>query len=278
MSEPFDINIGSVVGPPGESGQDGYSPVANVSKIGSTTTITITDKTGTTTATVSDGQDGQDGQNGQDGYSPTASVSKSGSTATITVTDKNGTTTATVSDGEDGQDGQDGSDGADGVSPEVTITTITGGHTVTITDADHPQGQTFDVMDGTSGTPYSSNPEMDGTASPGSSSDYARGNHVHPTDTSREPATTYTTLSGTAITQTGADHTMYLCGELASLTFTAPQTGICAVRFTSGSTATVVTLTGVTMPDSWEGAEANTVYEINILNGYGLVAKWAVSA
>lgn len=51
--------------------------------------------------------------------------------------------------GAAGQDGTDGTDGADGVSPAVTISTITGGHTVTITDADHPGGQSFNVMDGT---------------------------------------------------------------------------------------------------------------------------------
>lgn len=33
--------------------------------------------------------------------------------------------------------------------------------------------------------PYTSNPLMDGVASPGSSAKYARGDHVHPTDTSR---------------------------------------------------------------------------------------------
>lgn len=37
-----------------------------------------------------------------------------------------------------------------------------------------------------SGTPYQNNPEMDGTASAGSSSQFSRGDHVHPTDTSRE--------------------------------------------------------------------------------------------
>lgn len=42
-------------------------------------------------------------------------------------------------------------EGKDGYSPEVTITTITGGHRVTITDKDHPQGQSFDVMDGQGG-------------------------------------------------------------------------------------------------------------------------------
>ena len=48
-----------------------------------------------------------------------------------------------------GQNGTPGSDGQDGVSPKVTIITITGGHTVKITDADHPSGQSFNVMDGT---------------------------------------------------------------------------------------------------------------------------------
>lgn len=47
--------------------------------------------------------------------------------------------------------GQTGATGADGYSPEVTITTITGGHRVTITDEDHPGGQSFDVLDGAPG-------------------------------------------------------------------------------------------------------------------------------
>lgn len=38
------------------------------------------------------------------------------------------------------------------------------------------------------GTPYDSNPAMNGTASPGNSDSYARGNHVHPTDTGRQAA------------------------------------------------------------------------------------------
>ena len=43
--------------------------------------------------------------------------------------------------------GQTGQPGDDGVSPAVTVTTIPGGHRVTITDSDHPTGQSFDVMD-----------------------------------------------------------------------------------------------------------------------------------
>lgn len=48
---------GEFDGPPGE---DGFSPVANVTKSGKTATITITDKAGTTTAQVTDGADGTD--------------------------------------------------------------------------------------------------------------------------------------------------------------------------------------------------------------------------
>ena len=49
--------------------------------------------------------------------------------------------------------GPPGPAGEDGVSPEIEIETITGGHTVTITDAEHPSGQSFDVMDGEDGQP-----------------------------------------------------------------------------------------------------------------------------
>ncbi|MBP5461194.1 MAG: hypothetical protein J6Y20_03620 [Lachnospiraceae bacterium] len=77
--------------------------------------------------------------NGADGVSPSATVTKSGDTATITITDADGTTTASV---------LDGTDGSAGYSPEVEIESITGGHSVTITDAEHPTGQTFNVMDG----------------------------------------------------------------------------------------------------------------------------------
>lgn len=40
-----------------------------------------------------------------------------------------------------------------------------------------------------SATPYNATPEMDGSGAPGSSASYARGDHQHPTDTSRASAT-----------------------------------------------------------------------------------------
>lgn len=59
-----------------------------------------------------------------------------------------GETGANGRDGQDGAPGAPGTPGRDGVSPTVQTSTITGGNRVTITDAEHPQGQTFDVMDG----------------------------------------------------------------------------------------------------------------------------------
>ena len=48
--------------------------------------------------------------------------------------------------GERGPAGSDGQDGSDGFSPVVTVTEITGGHEVAVTDAEGTQ--TFDVLDG----------------------------------------------------------------------------------------------------------------------------------
>ena len=86
-------------------------------------------------------------------------------------------------------------------------------------------------------------------------------------------------LSGTQITQVGADNTFYVCGELTELTFTAPSVGMTMIRFTSGTTPTVLTVNGVT---SWmfdndpttDPLEANKTYDINVLNGVGVVG-WA---
>ena len=74
----------------------------------------------------------------------------------------------------------------------------------------------------------------------------------------------------------------YVCGEVATLTIVAPASGCIDVVFESGATATVLTVTpptGVTM--KWANGfdptalDANTTYEINILDGeYGVVGKW----
>lgn len=56
-------------------------------------------------------------------------------------------------------------------------------------------------------TAYTSNPKMDGTASAGSGTTYARGNHVHPHDTSKQDAlvsgTNIKTINGESILGSG---------------------------------------------------------------------------
>ena len=238
-----------------------------------------------------DGADGEDGQDGIDGVSPGVSIATIAGGHSVTITDAEHPAgqSFNVMDGTDGQDGEDG------VSPGVTIASVTGGHAVTITDAAHPSGQSFNILDGdytkpsggipyedlasgvqasldkadtalqqhqslaayrtaaaqdtidgtqdtaiaakytkpaggipdtdlasgvqtslgkadtayqkpsggipasdlasgvipTVPTAYTSNPAMDGTASAGSSGNWARGDHVHPTDTSRAAASDF---------------------------------------------------------------------------------------
>ena len=105
-----------------------------ISMSNSTITLTFVDGTQeTVTAT------------GLKGISSIEKTGTAGLIDTYTITYTDGTTqTYNVTNGVDG------TDGTDGVSPGVTITTIAGGHRITITDADHPSGQTFDVMDGSS--------------------------------------------------------------------------------------------------------------------------------
>lgn len=264
--------------------------------------------------------------------------------------------------GGPGPAGPEGPAGSDGVSPEVTITTITGGHRVIITDAEHPTGQSFDVMDGESGgtelfwveygtttnaeietarlagkvcvceynskiyflatisengtnhifattnmntayrvqclrdvwsntsklipSAYSSDPEPLGTASAGSASTFARGNHVHPmpsaADVGAAPAVTEVTVSTAgAVTQAlDAGKIYHFTGAVSSLTltFNAAATGQIAqyhFDFDSGSTAPTVTLPAtVTMQGGTFTPEASKHYEVDILNGYGVSMAW----
>jgi len=95
-------------------------------------------------------------------------------------------------------------------------------------------------------------------------------------DIARNYSVNVVTVSGTTPNITASANTRYVCGEVATLDFTPSQTGICDVVFTSGSTPTVVTLPStVKFPDGSFVAEADTTYEINILDGiYGAVMSW----
>lgn len=92
------------------------------------------------------------------------------------------------------------------------------------------------------------------------------------------PPTTVT-VSGTTPTITPAANTVYNCGELASLTISnPPASGAYSIVFTSGSTPTVTTIPATILGLEDFAAEANTVYEINVLDNRAVVGSWAVSA
>lgn len=87
-------------------------------------------------------------------------------------------------------------------------------------------------------------------------------------------------VSGTTPTITAVENTRYVCGEVATLSFTPPASGISIVRFTSGTTATVLTLPSTVKFPEWFDAtslETDTIYEICVTDGvYGAVMSWAL--
>ncbi|MBQ1555104.1 MAG: hypothetical protein IIZ68_06555 [Clostridia bacterium] len=90
------------------------------------------------------------------------------------------------------------------------------------------------------------------------------------------------TVSGSTPSIAAKPGVQYICGEVSTIDITVPESGIIDVIFESGSTPAVLTVTpptGKTM--KWANGfdptnlGANTVYEINILDGvYGVVAAW----
>ena len=84
-------------------------------------------------------------------------------------------------------------------------------------------------------------------------------------------------VSGTTPTIVAKSGIRYVCGEVASLVFTPPASGVCDVVFTSGSTPTVLTVPSTI---KWANGfdptslDANTTYELNIMDGLGVCGTW----
>ena len=138
-----------IQGPAGQDGADGLSPTVTVTAITGGNRITFT------SGGVSTYVDVMDGADGTDGTSATVSVGTvtTGAAGTPAVVENSGTSMAAVLDFRipQGAQGVQGDPGTDGVSPSIEIEAVTGGHDVTITDALHPTGQTFTVLDGEDG-------------------------------------------------------------------------------------------------------------------------------
>lgn len=82
-------------------------------------------------------------------------------------------------------------------------------------------------------------------------------------------------VTGANPTITAESNKRYVCGEVSTLTITPVTSGITDVRFTSGTTATVLSLPQTVKMPEWFTVEASKTYEISILDGiYGAVMSW----
>ena len=87
------------------------------------------------------------------------------------------------------------------------------------------------------------------------------------------------TVSGTTPTITPAANTVYNCGELTNLPISTPTaSGAYSIVFTSGATPTVTTFPATILGLEDFAAEANTAYEINVLDNKAVVGSWAMTA
>lgn len=84
-------------------------------------------------------------------------------------------------------------------------------------------------------------------------------------------------VSGTTPTIVAKSGIRYVCGEVSTLDLTPPASGICDVVFTSGTTPTVLTVPSTV---KWANGfdptslDANTTYELNVMDGLGVCGTW----
>ena len=255
---------------------------------------------GDTGATGAQGIQGAKGDTGADGYSPTVTITPITGGHRITITDADGEHSADVMDGTGNVDdvqinGQ--SIVNDGVAnvPVATLSQI-GAFKTTNYKGFAVDGNGYIALD------WANSAQVKGGASAykvpsvayqHSATFYGLAKSAGDTTQSQSSNAvgTYTedaksaisemlggsvSVSGTTPAINAKAGIRYVCGEVATLDFTPSASGICDVVFTSGSTPTVVTLPNtVKFPDGALTIEADTTYEINILDGiYGAVMAW----
>lgn len=149
-----------------------------------------------------------------------------------------------------------GGSGEDGVSPKVTITTITGGHRINITDKDHPNGMSFDVMDGTDG-----NDGDDGVSPTVTVTEITNGHRVTITDKDHPDGQIFDVLNG-AKGDKGDSFTYadFTAEQLASLKGAKGDDGKGIVSIEKTSTSGLVDTYTITYTD-------NTTSTYTVTNG-----------
>lgn len=160
-----------------------------------------------------------------------------------------------------------GSGGGGGIQSVVVTPSLSAGTKVADIDVD---GATATLYAPTPPSASSSTPLMDGTASAGSGTTYARGNHVHPTDTSRQA----TLVSGTNI-KTVNNTSLLGSGNIAVQPTLVSGTNIKTVNNTSllgsGNVAVQPTLVSGTNIKTINGTSLLGSGDITISSGGGVI-------
>lgn len=277
-------------GTDGQPGADGYSPTASVSKSGDTATITITDENGTTTATVSDGAQGDPGPGVPTGGTTGQVLRKQSNDDFIAIWDREKVTDVQIDSttilGSDGvanvpkaSSSELGAVKVNGNgltmfnSGEIAISPASSAWIKNATDTRAPitpprqhEATFYGIAKAAGDSTQSASSNAVGTYTEGAKSSIS--------DMLNAPES----KSGTTVSITAKSGIRYKCGECATLDIVVPASGLFEVDFESGSTATVLTTTGATVTwPAWfdpTSLDADTLYEISIQDGRGLVATW----
>ena len=188
--------------------------------------------------------------------------SVSGGTNQLTITETNGTVTVFhVKNGQQGAQGPQGETGAQGPQGPQGETGATG--------AQGPQGET-----GAQG-PQGPQGETGATGAQGPQGETGAQGPQGPAGESG----VYPVVSSSSQSQELSPNTFYLFGEMSSLSVTlgTPTSGEVneyVFQFTSGSTATQLTVPQTVSFPATLSIEANKTYQISIVNNLGLVQSW----
>ena len=115
------------------------------------------------------------------------------------------------------------------------------------------------------------NPQMDGTAAAGSASTYAKGDHVHPSDTSREARVTTVSHGTSDTTFALTPNVLHIWGTVNSLTLTLASGSSTYVdgywfKFTAGSSFTALTMPSGVVWVTEPIIQSGKTYEVMIVN------------
>lgn len=129
--------------------------------------------------------------------------------------------------------------------------------------------------------PYDNNPASLGTASPGSSNQYSRGDHVHPLPAYGDmliPVVTDTSTGSVARTIDSDKIYHFTDSGITALNLVLDNVGNKHYHFDfiSGTTPPTITIAGVSWVNGFFTPAANTRYEVDILEGMGVYAAWLI--